>query len=182
MSGIIDALWITGSYIVVFIIIYLIINFLTKGFFHQYMRVKISRGRLILVECHDVTDTYYKGGFIDSKRNLVVKDRYKKIHTFSNMEKKYIGRNLGVNLIAVDLQRGLVIEKDFSGSSAFDLTMLDELVNRALMLPRLKKDDKLEALKWVLLILILAGVGICIYMISQQPETVCKIASDGVNI
>jgi hypothetical protein len=180
MSGLTSALWITGSYLIAGTLFYLLINFLTKGFLTEYLKVKMSRGRLILVKCHDVTDSYYKAGKINTKRNLVVKDRSKAIHTFSKIESNFIARELGMNCIEVNLIKGLVINKDFTGTSGYDLTMLDEIVNRALMLPTIKKEEVWEKAKNLLIIVTAIGVGVCIYLLLNQPEAICKVATVGV--
>ena len=174
MAGIQEALWILGSYIVVVVLLDVFLNFLTHGFLHQYLRVKTSRGRLILVKCYDVTDSFYKAGKIDTRRNLIVKDRLGKKHTFSKINSSYVGRELGVNRIEVDLVNGSIIKKDFSASTGFDLTAIDELINRALMLPRLKKDELWEATQKLILIVIVIGVGAIIYLLlTQQPICTC---------
>ena len=183
MGSLSGALWITGSYVVCFGLIYWVFNFLTKSFFHNYIKVFASRGRLILVEAVDVTDTYYKAGKIDSKRNLIIKDRYGKIHIFNKIDNSFILRRLGVNSINVNLVNGSIIKKDFSNASTYDLTMTDDLVNRALMLPKLIKNNK-EMIMWLLLAIIIVGVGVVIYLLlSQNPATLsCPVVSNGVNI
>lgn len=181
MDGLMNVFWILGSYIVVIILLFIILNFLTKGYIVQYLKVKMSRGRLTLIKCNDVTDGYYKAGKIDNKRNLILKDRYNKIHTFANIQKTDVNRELGINLIEVDLVKGLLINRDFSNATGYDLTMMDELVNRAIMLPKLKKDEIWENVQKMILILILIGIGICIYLlVMNQPE--CIINNDVVNI
>ena len=183
MSGLSSSLWIVGSYIVAGLLFYLLLNFLTKGFIGQYIKVKMSRGRLILVKCYDVTDTYYKAGCVDSKRNLVIKDRNKKVHTFSNITPEFIGRELGMNLTEVELVKGLLVKRDFSGYSAYDLTMLDEMVNRALMLPKLNKDDNWEKAEKIILIAILLIVGVTLYLVfSKDPASITCPVVAGVNI
>jgi hypothetical protein len=182
MAGLNDVLWIVGSYIVIIILMYATLNFLTKGFIYNYLRVKMSRGKYTLIRCNDVTDVYYKAGKIDSKRNLILKDRFKKIHTFSGIEKIHLNRELGVNLIEVDLVKGLLIHRDYSGASAFDLTMFDEFVNRALMLPQLKKDNW-ELVQRFLLIAIFIGVVVCVYLLFTAPEPVFNMPLNGtINI
>lgn len=183
MAGFSDVMWIVGSYIVVIILIYATLNFLTKGFIRQYLKVKTSRGRLTLIKCYDVTDNYYRAGKIDNKRNLLVKDNFGKLHTFCKVDFSYVARELGVNLIEVDLVKGLIIKKHFEGQSAFDLTMLDEMVNRALMLPRLKKDQIWENLQKLMFIIMVVGIGVCIYLlVTLEPTCNCSVASAVGNI
>ena len=176
MAGLESSLWIVGSYIAVFVLIYVVLNFLTKGFIGQYLKVKISRGRLILVKCYDVTDTFYKAGMVNARRNLIIKDRLKNIHTFSGIDKMFIGRELGLNIIEVDLVKGILIKKDFTTATAYDLTMVDEMVNRALMLPKLNKDLLWENLQKLFFIIIIIGIGVLIYLVATLEPT-CTVAS-----
>ena len=127
MTGLSGALWIAGSYIIAGLIFYFLINFLTKGFISQYLKVKISRGKLILVKCYDITDTFYKAGKIDTRRNLVIKDRQGKVHTFGNMETSYIGRELGMNVVEVDLVKGLVNKEYKIEVITFNKPVLDNI-------------------------------------------------------
>lgn len=183
MSGLSSSLWIVGSYIVAGVVFYLGINFLTKGFIGQYLKVKMSRGRLVLVKCYDITDTFYKAGKFDTRKNLVVKDRQKKAHTFSKVDKSYIGRELGMNVIEVDLIKGIIIKKDFSTATGYDLTMVDDIVNRALMLPKLNKDDVWETAEKIILIVILVGIGVAVYLLLTQQGASCNCSIPaGVNI
>lgn len=178
-----DVFWIIGSYIVIIILIYVIFNFVTKGFISQYLKVKISRGKLILVKCYDVTDTFYKAGKVDSKRSLIVKDRNRKIHTFGNVNKDYLQRELGTNLMEVDLVKGIIIKRDFSEATAYDLTLTDDMVNRALMLPKLKNDEVWEKLQKFLWIIVIIGIGVIIYLlVTLKPVCNCVTPVTGVNI
>lgn len=181
MSGLNTALWISGSYIIVLLLGYLIVNFLTKGFIAQYLKAKASRGKLILVECHDVTDSYYKTGKIDTKRSLLVKDNLKKIHTFAGISLDDVKRKLGVNIIEVDLVKGLLIKKDYSGATAYDLTITDDMINRSLMLPKLNTDDTWAMILKILAVMTFLGIIVIIYLIVTLNPT-CPTLTEGVNI
>jgi hypothetical protein len=181
MSGLNTALWIVGSYLVVIILGYSIMNFLTKGFIRQYLKAKMSRGKLILVECNDVTDSYYKTGKIDTKRALLVKDNLKKVHTFAGITLNDVKRKLGVNIIEVDLVKGLLIKKDYSGATAYDLTICDDMINRGLMLPKLNNDDIWVIILKILAVLTFLGVLVLIYLVATiEPN--CPIIDTAVNI
>lgn len=184
MTGLSSALWIVGSYVIVIALIYIIFNFLTKGFISQYMKVKTSRGRLTLIKCNDVTDTYYKAGMIDRKRNLILKDRFKKVHTLTGLSINYVRRELGVNLIEIDLPTDSIINRDFSAVKSYDTTTYDEMVQRAIMLPTLNKDDVWEKAQKLLIFLILIGVAVTVYLLLTQDPVSCSVAvpTDVVNI
>lgn len=186
MTGLNDAMWIVGSYVVLFAFIYIVLNFLTKGFIGQYLKVKASRGKYTLVKCNDVTDTYYKSGKIDNKRNLTLKDRYRKVHTFSGLDMTFVRRELGTNLIEVDLVKGCVLNRDFSAIKGYDTTITDEMVNRALMLPKIGNDEMKEKIIFLLAIGTFIGVAVIIYILfTQEPATctaVVETVAGGVNI
>ena len=50
------------SYAIILTIGYLLINFLSNGFFNVFIIVKISRGKKTLVKVVGIADSYYKAG------------------------------------------------------------------------------------------------------------------------
>jgi len=173
MTGINSVLWIVGSYVVVVALIFIVINFLTKGFLSQYLKVKMSRGKHTLIKCNDVTDTYYKAGKIDSKRNLIIKDRFKKIHTLTGLSIEYVRRELGVNLIEVDIVKDNVIKRDFSLAKSYDTTVYDEMLQRGIMLPKLNDNPILENLLKLVAFGTFIGVCVILYLLVTAEPISC---------
>jgi hypothetical protein len=175
MDGLTLGLIQTGGYIVVIIIAFGLMNFLTKGFIWEYLKVKLSRGKKILVKAHDVTDSYYIASKIDAKKNLLVKDRAKNIFTFSDINISYIRRELGLNIIEVDLTNQTLIKRDFSESTGFDLTATDNMINRAVMLPKLG-EEKLSKEMIIAIITLIAVIGVIIALVMSPDFIASKVA------
>lgn len=80
------------------------LNFLTKGFLFQYLRVKAGRGKFILTRIYSVTDTYYRPGKFEDGF-YKVKTRSKEDLTIplgDASQSSYVTDELGVKLIGVD--------------------------------------------------------------------------------
>ena len=61
--------------------------------------------------------------------------------------------------------------------------MVDDIVNRALMLPKLNKDDVWETAEKIILIVILVGIGVAVYLLLTQQGASCNCSIPaGVNI
>lgn len=178
MSGITTSLWLVGSYIVVIGLGYALFNFVTKGFLTQYLKVKVSRGKKILVKCFDVTDTFYRAGVIDTKKRLKVKDRQKEVHTLANVDSSYVGRELGTNYIEVDITKDILIKKDFSGLMGYDSTIYDDMLNRSLMLPYHNLSDPKEIIKLIGIIISAIGVILILYLMLTTDGGASVVANN----
>ena len=172
MAGFSMVLWQIGGYFTAGFLVFFTLNFLTKGFIFQYLKTKLSRGKYVLVKCHAIADSYYRVGHIDNKGSLIVKDLHKKVYSFDGVDTDLVSRELGVNQIEVNLKKGCIIKRDFSGVNAYDVTLTDEMISRAAMLPRL--ESLKEKVEQYLIYLIIIGVAACIYLLWQQPDMIVE--------
>ena len=146
-----QAIMIIGSYVAIIVIAYAIINFLSAGFLGIFIKVRASRGKLVLVKVHSMTDQYYKAGSI-SERALSYKARGQK-------EKKRIPipegtgfyRALMVWCIDLDEETNAIIQPTGESIDTYDAEKYEQLITRALYKPALtNQNDKI--------VLILLGV------------------------
>jgi hypothetical protein len=146
---------------------------MTKGFLTQFLKVKISNGKKILVKINDVADTYYKSGVIDNEANLLFTDKLKKKHTFTKLSITYIRRELGVNLVEVDVTNGLVMKRDFSGTKGTDTTTYDKMLQKSISLRVLGEDEAWKKVEKIIIIGIAIGVIYIVYILSTQETVSC---------
>ena len=97
------------------ILFFLTMNFLTKGFFATYLRVKASQGRGVLVRIHSAVDLYYKVGKWEDGF-LKFKNRGKEQKSIKIDEasfKKLIHHSMGVALIEVEEEGNKILTTDW---------------------------------------------------------------------
>ena len=90
-------------------------NFLTKGFFATYLRVKASQGRGVLVRVHSAVDLYYKYGKWEDGF-LKFKNRGKEQKSIKVEEasfKRLIHHSMGVALIEVEEEANKILTTDW---------------------------------------------------------------------
>jgi hypothetical protein len=166
-----------GGYLVFIFLVITILNHMTKGLVGAFLRVKVSGGKRVLAVCEDVTDTYFKSAKVQGKE-LKVKPRDGKIHTFGKLSKGIFHRYMGVNGVNLDIANGVIVKSDHTTTTSYDLTNQDDAVNRALQLPRL--GDPVEKIKVTLLIAIIIGILVVGYLIIKQPDMISEKVVKGV--
>src|SRR4030067_2915849 len=78
VSFISEVLLTVASYLGVFVLTIVAINWLLGGLFKPYLRVRGSRGKLVLVKVKNILGDYFVTGHVE-ERALVFKDRKKEI-------------------------------------------------------------------------------------------------------
>lgn len=150
-----------GVYLALMIFIFFALNFWTQGFFAKWLKVKTSRGKLVLVRVQGLTGEYYRPGKI-SEGDITFKDNKKEIRRLSLPGRESINRGMGVNYVIIDDVKNAVMTIDFKMVSGFDAEKNNSLHIRALYKPSLL-DDKTKIIIGVLVVTaILVIVGLVI--------------------
>lgn len=161
----IDLIKIMISYIIVLIIAYLGINFMSGGYLNKLIAVKISRGKKTLVEIHDVGSIYYRTGIISDGR-LIYKNNKKEQKTLI-VTNDCIQYRMGLKVISTDAVNNSILKPDFSAVEGFDAVKIDNLIVRALTSPQLQ--DKI--LKIIIIVLcIVAFLVVADLFISYKTQ------------
>ena len=97
------------------LLFFVAMNFLTKGFFLTYLRVKASQGRGVLVRIHSAVDIYYKvgkweDGFLKWK-NRGKEEKSPKVEEASF--KKLLGHSMGVAIVEVEEEGNKILTTDW---------------------------------------------------------------------
>lgn len=135
------------SYLVVLLITFGGISVLLKGFFFNYMRVRGSLGKKVLVKIRSVNRDYYAQGWIE-ENNLVYetklgKEKVKKILMIPEGKNPFY-RSLNVNWVDVDEEKNAICFTDYTTVSGFDSVKYSHLLERALKKPVLtSSQDKI---------------------------------------
>ena len=176
-----EAMLIIGSYIGILIVAYSILAWMMSGLLAPYLKVKTSRGRLILVKVKTITQDYYKPGKID-KGFLIYKDRQKDERRIGiPLDKVVIYRSMGVNVIDVDDEKNAINCIDYTAVSGFDAVKYNDLYLRALYKPSLF--DKKEKYMMAILVIILIGVvviGLLVFNLSDQVNQLGQVTAPAI--
>lgn len=145
-----------GNNILVMLLGIFIIAFTMKGFFWQYLRVRLSFGRLTLVKIRAVNRDYFKvGEIIDGFLVYPTKTGHKRI---SIKDSSYLYRSMAITWIDVDEEQNAIAKPDFSTVSGFDAEKYDNLYKRTLYRPS-ASDAKEKLLFTLVFISIIAAIA-----------------------
>lgn len=164
-----------------------IISFMQKGFFWKFMRVKLSMGKLILVEIREIPNYNYRigfteGGFLkfrDKREGRGFLNRIplpnkskvdiKEIELPKNMNVFY--KSMGCWRIDVDPETNCILQPDLKGVQSYDPLKFDELMTAAIEAKEVSK----EKLILVGLVVIAIGVGVALFFMFKQSETIGQV-------
>lgn len=168
-SFLVEVLMTVASYVGVFVLTIIAINWLLGGLFKPYIRVRGSRGKLVLVKVKNIVSDYFVVGSINEKiLNFV--DRKKQNREISITGKEAIYRSMAVSCIDIDDEKNAVIMYNSQYVTGFDAVKFSDLHERALMKPSLI--DNKQIIMIILLVVVLLGVIILGAMMFQQGKII----------
>lgn len=195
MSLFTDFLLIMGAIVLFLAMLAGIINWLSRGFWGTWLRVRMSKGNKWLVRVWTPTGTYYKSGKPDGM-TVKYKDKNKQERTIETSEGTTY-KSFGVDCIETDeVTNGVrVVEKEedampqkavrvkgaFHVVPGFDAVTFDTLLQRAYELGRSTTKNK-EKIILLVLILVALGLVFSLYMsynMSTQIQSVLEIIQQG---
>lgn len=155
----------------------LVIAWFQAGFFWKFVRVKGSRGALILIKVRTVNRDYFRAGKI-ADGFLIYKGLTKEVKRIKlDEEKDPTYSAYGVRCIDVDDEKNCVFLRDGKGVSLHDAAKVDSLLTRALMRPTLG-DNKmviLIILVCVIALLVLASMAMNYSMLSKTQSMISAL-------
>lgn len=178
-----DILWIMGAWVFGIALLIFVVNFLTKGFLIQYLIVKASQGRKILMRVHSATDIYFvigkwEDGFLKFKNRA----KEKKSVAISDVTMKVaIQSTLGVFLVEIDESGDKIINTDWDVVK-FEVPagVVDNLIYRIKNRPQPK--SKQELIIMVLCFIILLAVAFCLFKIFALEQIITELGKLSGNI
>lgn len=162
-----DIYYFTASYIIIILIGFFLINFLSNGFFGTFLRVKASRGKKVLIEVHAVTDVYYTSGKFEGQI-LKYMTRGKKEKSLSVIQQQ-VFRKIGVFCIITDEVNDNVLDIKFDAGQGGNTEDYDHLLKRVMMAPQLEDNTKKIMLGVLVLILVVCVItAVLVFNMSNQ--------------
>lgn len=173
-----------GSGLVLMWIVIMFINFLLGGLLAPFFKVKVSRGKKVLVIVRNQIQDYFRPGEI-IEGFLVFEDRQKETRRIP-MIPGVVSRAATIFWVTVDDEKNTFIKRDTGEMvSGFDAVKYDELYKRALYKPLTMGDN---LLKVVILLLILVLIAVVVvgfmnfknYQVTQQILGIVQSAGTAV--
>lgn len=167
------------TYLGVVVLMFLALNIFTSGWLSKFLRVKMSRGKKILVQVNTVTQDYHRLGIIQ-EGFLVFKDRNKEERRIK-ISRDSIYRSKGVDNVDVDDEKNVVMQRDYKSVEGFDASKFNNLYIRALYKPSLR-DNKEQIMFFIMIgvaLLVLAAAyfgyknnALLMQIIANMPKAV----------
>jgi len=149
-------------------------NFLTKGFIWQYIRVKAGRGKKILLRIHSPTDIYYRPG-TNKEGSLEWTDRsgMKKAFPFGDSELGIFSTHeMGINVVNIDEFGNKLLKKDFKIVKFVNIDpgRIESLILRIKNRP--VADSTIEKVKFFIMIATFLGILYIAFTMTKNQELI----------
>jgi hypothetical protein len=160
-----DMFYFAGSYLAVLLGGFFLLNWLSAGVLRYFLRVKSSRGRLLLVIVHTKLRTYTTTGGLEGQ-DLVYFDKESKANKqktpkrINNADRSCFYRFMGLWACNVDEGTNNLIKPDGSIEKGFDPIRWNNLYLRALMKPTPEDKDKIFLIIIAVVVIIVLFVTI----------------------
>lgn len=161
-----DVVYFMISYAGIILIGFGLIQFLSNGFFTKFLKVKASRGKLVLVNVRSRLIHYFVSGKVEGGF-LIYDDRESKANK-QKEPKRVIAPNgafyraIGVSCVNVDEESGAIIMPGGSSVSGFDPIKFSNLYTRALYKPSVAEPKDKMIMVAVLIICLLLILGLVV--------------------
>jgi len=186
-----EGLLIVGSYLAIVVIGFFLMNFLSAGFFTRFIKVRASRGKLVMVKVRGVTDHYYRSGSVTEKTLIYTARGQKEKKRIPLPDKNVFYRSMMATFIDVDEDKNTIImPEDGKEVSSYDAEKYEQLIQRALYKPALM--DKNEKIMLLMLGAVILGVIIVFFYVKgidgqlfamqEQLNTIKEVASKSVAV
>lgn len=164
--------FIVGGYVVVFVGTIFLLNFLSRGFLLAWLRVLISRGKLILVQVRNPISNYFitgklAGGEVivrdfeskekSSKKNLLLRD-------------DCVFRSFGVPCIYYDESTNEIFNVKLENYAGHDLIRWDNNMVTALMRPENQDLKKFQMIVYIGLAVVVVGLALVYFQTTNIIE------------
>lgn len=142
-----------GSYGLVGIFTILICGALLRGFFWNYIKVRTSFGRLVMVKIRSPLRDYFARGWVE-EGFLIYKHNKELIRISLPEKEKIFYKAVAVTWIDVDDERHAIATCNYTAVSGYDAVKNNHLHTRALMRPSINSNKE----KIVLVLLVVIGL------------------------
>lgn len=169
-----EVLMTVASYVGVFILTIIAINWLLGGLFKPYIRVRGSRGKLVLIKVKNIVADYFVTGKVE-ERMLVFKDRKKEIRRIVlPLDRSGIYRSMAVSCVDVDDEKNAVITYSNELVPGFDAVKFNDLYTRAMYKPTLIDNKTMIII--VLLVIAIIGIVAVGFLVNKNAGILKELA------
>jgi hypothetical protein len=157
MNEIVSAvLWQMGAYVFVFVVSFFLLNKLLGGILTKWLKVRTNQTKKVLVNVKTIIGVYHAvGEIVDGF--LIFTDK-KKVNKRVAIQKGCFYRNMGVNMIDFDDDKGCIINVNLEAVSGHDPQKSEDLYTRSLMRPNMIEELLKKLLIACLIVAILAVI------------------------
>lgn len=156
-----EVIKIVVSYVLVLGIGFGLINFMSNGFFITFIKVKISRGKKLLVEVVSLADIYFKTGIHDGNQ-ITYKNRQGK-EKLLVVDKGSVYYKIGVKALTTDEESNAVLNytNKFSPMEGCDSVKMNNLLKRSIQSPTM--NDNFQKIMMILVIITIVVSALSMY-------------------
>jgi hypothetical protein len=165
------------GYVVIILVAFILMWWLQRGFFFQFLKARSSRGKKILCKVRGKTRDYYILGVPEGDvLKVTFQDGFERLlkfdsNSFYNM--------IGLLCCDIDESSGAIINRDFNVVTTYDHPTFSNLLKRALMSPN-QTQDLLIKIILVVVILVFFGLILIYFKVQGVENLVSTIGSSGV--
>lgn len=161
-----------GLFAIVAVVV--IMNFLLGGFLGPFMKVKRSRGKMVLVRVHHPVSDYFRAGTIEenfliykTRKNIAGETSTKRIPMIPGV----VSRAIGVFWTEVDEEKNCFFKRATGEAvGTYDPVRVDSYIVRALVRPGLFGDQTVKILL-LLVIVLLIGLAVVGYLTFKNGQS-----------
>lgn len=164
-----EIIMISVSYVAVIAIGFGVINWLSQGFLTKFVRVRASRGKLVLLKVVSSTDIYFRTGKI-SEKSLRYKARNQKEEKLVPVPDNILYNSMGVWCLDIEEDSNAVINKKGEKIESYDAEKYEQLFIRALYKPALM--DRNEKIILIMLAVAILGLFIVFFYVRQTDQNI----------
>lgn len=175
-----DIIYFIASYLMVLFIAFAIINWLQRGLFWQFLKVKASKGNKVLCKIRGRKEDYYRTG-VPKDDGLVLKFKGDKTESnLVNVPTVCYYRSASVDFVDIDEASKMAISKDWVAVNTHDAIITTNLIRRAQMSSN-DQDNLIIALIIIGVINFLAVIVLG-FILSGKIDEVAQIIGNSTQI
>lgn len=159
----------TLAYLGCFLMPFFILNFLTKGFLFNFLKVLSSRGTKILVQLSNPIENYWSTGTIEGsdilyhdKESKRDKKQPKRLTIESG---DIVYKIMGMNSVLIDDTKNAFLTKNLKGIISYNTERNENLIINAINKPKNEDDERREKLMLIISIVSILLLAVCAFLI-----------------
>jgi len=178
MNIINDLLLYMASGVIILGFLVFLLNFITKGFFMNFLKVRGSQGKKVMISIQSATDRYYRASNFDGEK-FSFKNRTGEKCLLNNTDPRAVYSSMGVYWIDYNEVTKSIVTPEGKSYPGIDLQKMDSLLDRAIQKPaELDKRLTIMLILSIVMIILVVGLGFILFQNYQiLTQILAKIGS-----